>query len=83
MTADHQASSRQPKAMSVRRFLTLTLLTIVGVIVAFALYFVCQGVFSGYPKYHTHLLTIIATVLIALTGGVAWIIDQRRIDGDD
>jgi small-conductance mechanosensitive channel len=68
--------------MTALRFLTRVLLTIVGVIVALFLYFVCQGVFAGYPKYHTGLLSMIGMTLIALTGGVAWIIDQRRIDAD-
>jgi hypothetical protein len=63
-------------------FVTRAALTVVGVIVGLLLYFVCQGVFSGYPKYHTELLSIIGILLIALTGGVAWIIDQRRIDAD-
>jgi uncharacterized membrane protein YphA (DoxX/SURF4 family) len=64
------------------RVLTRVVLTILGVIVALFLYFVCQGVFSGYPKYHSELLSIIGMILIALTGGVAWIIDERRIDAD-
>jgi hypothetical protein len=65
------------------RVLTRVVLTILGVIVALILYFVCQGVFSGYPKYHSELLSIIGMILIALTGGIVWIIDQRRIDADD
>jgi hypothetical protein len=39
-------------------------------------------VFAGYPRYHTDMLSVIGMVLIALTGGVAWIIDERRIDDD-
>ena len=72
-----------PPLRKARRIVTRAVLTIVGVIVGLLLYFVCQGVFSGYPKYHTELLTIIAMFLIALTGGVVWIIDQRRIDADE
>jgi hypothetical protein len=63
-----------------RRFFTRTLLTVAGVIVGLICLFVCQNVFAGYPKYHTDVLSIIGMVLIALTGGVAWIIDERRID---
>lgn len=74
-------SESQP-LRTVLRVLTRVVLTILGAIVALFLYFVCQGVFSGYPKYHTELLSIIGMILIALTGGVAWIIDQRRIDAD-
>ena len=36
----------------------------------------------GLPQYHTAVLSIIGMILIALTGGVAWIIDERRIDAD-
>lgn len=41
-----------------------------------------MGTFAGYPQYHTDVLSVIGMVLIALTGGVAWIIDERRIDAD-
>jgi hypothetical protein len=58
-------------------------LTVLAVIVALFLYFVCQGMFSGYPKYHSGLLSVVAMILVALTGGIVWIIDQRRIDADE
>ena len=45
-------------------------------------YCICVGTFAGYPQYHTDVLTIIGMLLIALIGGVAWIIDERRIDAD-
>ncbi|MCW2505435.1 MAG: hypothetical protein JWO79_3719 [Actinomycetia bacterium] len=64
------------------RWLARTVLTLAGVIGALFCEFVCQGVFAGYAKYHTQLLSIIGMILIALTGGVAWIIDERRIDAD-
>jgi hypothetical protein len=66
-----------------RRVLIRTLLTVAGVIVGLFFLFLCGNMFAGYPQYHTALLSIIAMVLIALTGGVAWIIDERRIDADD
>jgi hypothetical protein len=64
------------------RVFTRALLIVVAVIGAIFCFFVCQGVFSGYPKYHTGTLSIIGMILIALTGGVAWVIDERRGDGD-
>jgi hypothetical protein len=67
----------------VRRFVTRALWTVAGLVVALFLYFVCQGVFAGYPQYGTDVLTYIAVALIVLTAGAAWIIDQRRIDDDD
>jgi hypothetical protein len=57
-------------------------LTVVGVIGGLFCEFVCQGVFAGYPKYHTQVLSIIGMILIALTGGVAWILDERRINAN-
>jgi hypothetical protein len=65
-----------------RRIFTRTLLTVASVIAGLFCLLLCGNMFAGYPKYHTALLTIIAMILIALTGGVAWIIDERRIDAD-
>ena len=72
----------QPVRRPARRLFTRALLTVAGVIGGVFSYFVCMGTFAGYPQYHTDVLSIIAMVLIALTGGVAWIIDERRIDAD-
>jgi uncharacterized membrane protein YphA (DoxX/SURF4 family) len=65
-----------------RRALTRVLLTVVGVVVGLFCYFVCQGMFAGYPRYYTDVLSIIGMVLIALTGAIAWVIDERRSDAD-
>ncbi|MFI7067202.1 hypothetical protein ACIBL3_39845 [Kribbella sp. NPDC050124] len=67
----------------VSRLLARTVLTVVFVVVAWLLYCVCQGMFSGYPKYHSHLLSIVGMILIVLTGGIAWIIDEHRMQDDD
>jgi putative copper export protein len=80
MIAGPRPVRRPPR--TARRFLTRALLTIVGIVAGLFLYFVCQGVFAGYPRYHTELLSIIGMILIAATGGVAWIIDERRSDAD-
>ena len=52
-------------------------------VVAIVVYAICIDMFSGYPQVHSLLLNIIAMVLIALTGGLAWIIDERRDHGDE
>lgn len=75
-------TERQP-GRAVRRFVARALWTIGGVVIALLLYFVCQGVFAGYPQYGTDVLSYIALSLISLTGGAAWIIDHRRINDDD
>jgi hypothetical protein len=63
----------------VRRFLVGVVLTAVGLFC----YFVCQGMFSGYPRYHSQLLSIVGMALIVLTGGVAWAVDEHRMRDDD
>jgi H+/Cl- antiporter ClcA len=78
MTADTHTVPRPLRAA--RRFVTRALLIAVGVVGGLFAYFVCQGMFSGYPQYHTDWLGTAGMILIALTGGVAWIIDHRRID---
>jgi hypothetical protein len=64
------------------RFFTRALLTVVGVVGGVFSYFVCMGTFAGYPQYRTDVLSIVIMVLLALTGGIAWIVDERRIDAD-
>lgn len=46
-------------------------------------YFVCQGMFGGYPQVDSKLLTTLAMIAIALTGGITWIVDERRPHDDD
>jgi uncharacterized membrane protein YphA (DoxX/SURF4 family) len=62
---------------------TRALRIIAGVLGGVLSYLVCVGIFAGYPQYYTNVLSLIGMVLLALTGGVAWIIDERRIDADD
>lgn len=78
-----EPQSAQRPLRTARRLLTRTLLTVAGVIGGLLCLFVCQNVFAGYPKYHTDVLSVIAMVLIALTGGAAWVIDERRPDAKD
>jgi hypothetical protein len=80
MTPETQTARRLPR--TVGRVLSRAVLTVVGIVGGLLCLFVCQSVFAGYPKYHTAVLSIIAMILISLTGGVAWIIDERRIDAD-
>lgn len=76
--------STEPQAAPVaRRLVVRALLTVVGVLGGTFCYFVCQGMFAGYPQYHSDVLSIIGMVLIAATGGVAWVVDERRIHDDN
>lgn len=45
-------------------------------------YFICQGAFGGYPKIHSALLTAFGMIAIALIGGIAWLVDERRPHDD-
>ena len=65
------------------RFLIRLVLTVAAIIAGLLCYFICQGMFAGYPKYHTDILSDIGLLLIMAIGGTAWIIDHRRIDADE
>jgi hypothetical protein len=72
----------QPKRGPLRS--TLRVFGVIGlVLLAIVLYFICDNMFSGYPQYHTELLSWIAMILISLGGGIAWIVDERRHRDDD
>jgi hypothetical protein len=77
-------SKAEPRTLlTVLTFVRRALLTLAGVVGGLFAYFVCQGMFSGYPQYGTGVLSYIGLFLICATGGLAWFIDQRRIDDDD
>jgi hypothetical protein len=65
------------------RLVIHVVLTLAGIIGGLFCHFVCQGMFSGYPRYGTGVLSGIGLVLIMAAGGVAWIIDHRRVGADD
>jgi uncharacterized membrane protein YphA (DoxX/SURF4 family) len=71
------------RSRTVLSFARRAVLTLAGVIVALFCYFVCQGMFSGYRQYGTNILSYIGLFLICATGGLAWILDHRRIRDDD
>lgn len=48
-------------------------------LLAFVLYWVCEGIFEGVSK----LLVTLAMLAVALTGGITWIVDDRRAHDDD
>jgi hypothetical protein len=80
MTSESRTAGKPPQ--TVARVLTRVALTVVGVIGGLLCVFVCQDVFAGYPQYHTAQLSILGMILISLTGGVVWIMDERRIDAE-
>lgn len=67
--------STYTKPAPVRRSLSTAGLALL----AFVLYWVCEGIFEGVSKP----LVTIAMVAVALTGGVTWIIDERRAHDDE
>jgi uncharacterized membrane protein len=67
--------STHTKPAPVRRFLSTAGLSLL----AFVLYWVCEGIFEGVSKP----LVTIAMLAVALTGGVTWVIDDRRTHDDD
>jgi hypothetical protein len=76
--------SRTERRLTAGRVLIRSLLTTAAVIGGLFCYFICQGMFAGYPQYGTGILSTAGMLLIMAAGGTAWIIDHRRIDaGDD
>ena len=68
---------RSPRPATVR--VLLRLLYVAGLILlGNLLFWTSDGIFSGYPQAHSELLSTIAMIAIALTGGVIWIVDERR-----
>jgi hypothetical protein len=69
--------------MKFLRMLRRVLLTLAGIVFGTVLYFFCTGIFAGYPQYKTEFLTDIGLGLTMLVFGIAWVIDQGRIDADE
>lgn len=73
----------KPQLPLAGRLLVRVLQVAAGVIGGAFCFLVCQDSFSGYPQFASGTLGTIAMILIAATGGVAWIIDHRRIDAGE
>jgi hypothetical protein len=63
----------------VRRVLAGICWTVLGGVA----YCICQGMFGGYPQVDSKLLTTLGMIALALLGGIAWIVDERRPHDDD
>ena len=70
----HRRSSRPAPVRVLLRLLYVLGLILLGNL----LFWTSDGIFSGYPQAHSGLLSTIAMIAIALTGGVIWIVDERR-----
>ncbi|MFF8029239.1 hypothetical protein ACFZDJ_51055 [Streptomyces sp. NPDC007896] len=74
----HESSLPMPFRV-VLRLLAVVVWTVLGLLA----YFVCQGMFGGYRQIHSQLLTTLGMIAIALTGGIVWIVDERRPHDDE
>jgi hypothetical protein len=81
MTMHAPAPSRLLRTAA--RFVLRALSVVMGTVGGLFCYFVCQGMFSGYRKYHTDVLSTVGMLIIMAVGAAAWVIDHRRIDDDD
>jgi TM2 domain-containing membrane protein YozV len=52
-------------------------------ILGFVLYWVCDGLFDGFPKYNSYFWTWVVVIALCLFGAVVWIVDERRHSDDD
>ena len=78
-SSDAPTGSERPSSRSGPVRVLLRLLYVLGLILlGNLLFWTSDGIFSGYPQAHSALLSTIAMVAIALTGGVVWIVDERR-----
>ena len=75
----HRTADWPSPVRVVLRLLAATAWTALGLLA----YFICQGMFGGYPQADSPLLTTLGMIAIALTGGIAWIVDEQRPHGDD
>lgn len=80
MTTEPRSRARP---LTAGRIIIRVMLAIAGITGGLFCYFVCQGMFAGYPRYGTDILGTIGMLLIMATGGAAWIVDHRRIEADD
>jgi hypothetical protein len=81
MTTDKQETEK-PKRGPLRS--TLRVFGVIGLtLLALVLYWICDDLFSGYPQYHTKLLSWIVMIAICVGGGITWIVDERRHRDDD
>ena len=80
MTAEPHSQARP---LTAGRTIIRVMLTMAGIIGGLFCYFVCQGMFAGYPEYGTDVLSWIGMLVIMAAGAAAWIVDHLRIDRDD
>jgi magnesium-transporting ATPase (P-type) len=79
----HSTTHRTSVGRRMLRAVVTVVKALVWTAVGALAYVTCQGMFGGYPKIHSALLTTIGMILIAVTGGLAWILDERRGHGDE
>jgi hypothetical protein len=73
----------KPAGNRVLRAIGGTIKVIALTILALVLYFICDDLFGGYPKYNSTLITWIVLLGLMAFGVVMWIVDERRHLGDD
>jgi hypothetical protein len=76
------AARQTPSTAKPTRVLFRLLSAVLWTALALVAYFICQGMFAGYPQAHSLLFSTLAMIAISLTGGIAWIVDERRPHDD-
>jgi hypothetical protein len=75
--------ARATRRLTAGRVLARFLLTIVGIVVALVLFFNAEDMFTGYPQVGSQYISWAILFLTCATGGVAWIVDHRRLGSLD
>jgi hypothetical protein len=73
----------KPSGNRALRAIVGTIKVIALTILALVIYFICDDLFGGYPKYDSTLITWVLLLGFMAFGLVMWIVDERRHLGDD
>ncbi len=77
-------STKPSSDVKPRRSLVARVFGGIGVgILGFVLYWVCDGLFDGFPKYNTYFWTWFVVIALVLFGAFIWIRDERRHSDDE
>ncbi|MER5185327.1 hypothetical protein ABT009_44850 [Streptomyces sp. NPDC002896] len=82
-SADHAAAERQSVLPSPVRLASRLLASVGWTVLGLIAWFISVGTLGGYPQVHSALLTTLGMIAIALTGGITWIVDERRPHDDE
>jgi TM2 domain-containing membrane protein YozV len=77
-------STKQTDKVKPRSSTTARVFGGIGIgLLGFVLYWVCDGMFDGFPKYNSYFWTWVFVIALVLFGAIVWIRDERRHRDDE